>query len=360
MPPVDFVLRALGAKTVLFSQTGAVGRGEISLELGGHDDLRVRLGGGDPFLLKEIGAFWNRWDQRSVHIPPFVHPADEQYVRTSILLAVDGLRALLRDTFAVNRAEGARILSSKINQLRVARHVGLAVPETIVSSNYDDVCAFAAKHSRLCVKPFFPFVWQTDAGPRVANAALLSQAELVPEQVRLTPHIYQEFISKHFEVRVTAFGNYVAATAIPQTGSVDAVDWRANASYLAHLEPISVPDDVRAQIRHLMRRLSLRFGCLDFVVRPDGKWVFLEINETAQFLWQEDFCPECAILEPFARFLISRSEDFTWDPVQRSAELAAAAVETRVKNDPSYDALREEPPLRSRDFGIYDERAEVS
>ena len=37
-----------------------------------------------------------------------------------------------------------------------------------------------------------------------------------------------------------------------------------------------------------MRRLGLRFGALDFVVTPDDRWIFLEINSNGQWAWIED------------------------------------------------------------------------
>lgn len=37
-----------------------------------------------------------------------------------------------------------------------------------------------------------------------------------------------------------------------------------------------------------MNNLGLRFGALDFLVRPSGEWVFLEINPNGQWAWIED------------------------------------------------------------------------
>jgi hypothetical protein len=37
-----------------------------------------------------------------------------------------------------------------------------------------------------------------------------------------------------------------------------------------------------------MADLDLVYGALDFVVRPDGQWVFLEINAGGQYGWIED------------------------------------------------------------------------
>jgi D-alanine-D-alanine ligase-like ATP-grasp enzyme len=37
-----------------------------------------------------------------------------------------------------------------------------------------------------------------------------------------------------------------------------------------------------------MNMLDLRFGALDFLVTPEGEWVFLEINPNGQWAWIEE------------------------------------------------------------------------
>jgi glutathione synthase/RimK-type ligase-like ATP-grasp enzyme len=49
-----------------------------------------------------------------------------------------------------------------------------------------------------------------------------------------------------------------------------------------------VPAGVRVGVSALMGRLGLRFGTFDFIVTPDDRWVFLEINPNGQWAWIED------------------------------------------------------------------------
>jgi pyruvate carboxylase len=39
---------------------------------------------------------------------------------------------------------------------------------------------------------------------------------------------------------------------------------------------------VACGVTGLMRSLGLRFGALDFLVTPEGEWVFLEVNPNGQ------------------------------------------------------------------------------
>ena len=36
-----------------------------------------------------------------------------------------------------------------------------------------------------------------------------------------------------------------------------------------------------------MRRLGLRFGAIDLILTPDGRYVFLEINPNGAWLWMQ-------------------------------------------------------------------------
>jgi biotin carboxylase len=48
-------------------------------------------------------------------------------------------------------------------------------------------------------------------------------------------------------------------------------------------ELVTPPEQVTTGIRRLMDSFSLVYGALDFVITPDGEWVFLEINPTGQY-----------------------------------------------------------------------------
>ena len=74
--------------------------------------------------------------------------------------------------------------------------------------------------------------------------------------------------------------------------------------------------------RALLRRLGLVFGCIDFIVTPEGEYVFLEVNQMGQFLWVELANPEFPLLQAFAEFLVSQDPEFRFrsapDPASHS------------------------------------------
>lgn len=72
-----------------------------------------------------------------------------------------------------------------------------------------------------------------------------------------------------------------------------------------------------------MRRMGLVFGALDFIVTPEGDYVFLEVNEQGQFLWIEELNPNIPILDMFVQFLTHGKRDFIWNPSYQKHSIAA-------------------------------------
>jgi hypothetical protein len=74
-----------------------------------------------------------------------------------------------------------------------------------------------------------------------------------------------------------------------------------------------------------MQRLGIVFGCFDFVVTPDGKDVFLEVNQAGQFLFIEEYCG-LRLLDAFSEFLLQGRADFVWDEARASVRLSDISI----------------------------------
>lgn len=96
----------------------------------------------------------------------------------------------------------------------------------------------------------------------------------------------KRWVEKDYEARVIVIGGHITGFAIYAGSSRAHVDWRADYDSLTY-ELIDVPDAVSSGIRGLMKELDLVYGALDFVVRPDGGWTFLEVNPGGQYGWLE-------------------------------------------------------------------------
>lgn len=103
----------------------------------------------------------------------------------------------------------------------------------------------------------------------------------------------QEWVEHTHAVRLTAVDDRLFATEIHAATDETHVDWRTDYDALEY-QPADVPERVAEGVRRLLRTLDLRFGALDFLVTPEGEWVFLEINPNGQWAWIAQAAPDNA------------------------------------------------------------------
>ena len=105
----------------------------------------------------------------------------------------------------------------------------------------------------------------------------------------LAPVTFQEKVEKVSDIRVTVVGDDVFAAEILSQGRESSkVDWRAtddpNLEHRVH----ELPSALVSRCRRLVSHLGLNFGALDLALKPDGTYVFFEINPNGEWLWLED------------------------------------------------------------------------
>jgi glutathione synthase/RimK-type ligase-like ATP-grasp enzyme len=110
------------------------------------------------------------------------------------------------------------------------------------------------------------------------------------ESLETCPVIFQEYIPKSYEIRVTVIGEQIFAARIDSQagGGATSIDWRRYDIPKTPHSAYELPRVVRDQILALHRQLSLIYSSFDFVRTPCGEYVFLETNPFGQWLWIED------------------------------------------------------------------------
>ncbi len=273
-------------------------------------------------------SYWHRRRGDPVVDVPLLS-SDRHIAERETQRMVTGLMDMLSQTaFAVNAMRAARNAEDKIGQLRLARTLGMPLPETLVSNAPDRIRRFVADNETfgVVVKNFAPICWWGD-GLAAVNLTARLTADMLPDDtvLRLTPAIYQVQVPKAHEVRLTCIGAEQVAVALhSQQESAARIDWRGVAPQRLGIRRVDVPADVAARCSAFMAAAGLRFGCFDFIVTPQGEWVFLEINQMGQFLWIEQAAPEIALLQMFCDLLVQRDPGFRYR--WRAAEIGFGDV----------------------------------
>ena len=107
-------------------------------------------------------------------------------------------------------------------------------------------------------------------------------------RLRYGPAILQPNLPKAYELRVTVVGERVFAARIDsQASRLTALDWRHYEDPKVGYAAYDLPRDVADRCVRLVAGLGLSFGALDFIVTPDGRHVFLELNVNGQWAFVE-------------------------------------------------------------------------
>ncbi|PTL79432.1 MvdC/MvdD family ATP grasp protein [Vitiosangium sp. GDMCC 1.1324] len=256
-------------------------------------ELTSALGGeGGEVLLRTAAGDVRGEDVRSVWlrrvVPPRLDESLEPGWRDS---CVRESRAALEGVLDGLAAAGCRFINplgadavagNKPRQLRVAREVGLEVPRTLVTNDAARVRSFFAQvHGHMVAKMLTPLTQSMSGGqPFVYTSAIGPEhLEELEEGLRYSPMVFQERIDKARELRVAVVGGRCLVGAINATGSsAGQVDWRRTRPDECQWTPGELPEDVAARLVRLVAALGLVYGAADFIVTPEGRHVFLEVN----------------------------------------------------------------------------------
>ena len=205
------------------------------------------------------------------------------------------LWASLEDKNWISTFDATRTASGKPYQLKMAGACGFEIPETLFTSVPAEALEFYDRCSgNVIYKPQTIISSASEAGtpPRQVFTNRVRHEDLVQrkEEIRLAPCLFQEYVPKHVELRVTVIGDEIFAVAIhSQDSDLTKDDWRKYGEHWHKVrhEVFSLSEDVERSIREFMQRTGLAFGAFDFIVTPDGRTVFLEVNPSGQWLWLE-------------------------------------------------------------------------
>lgn len=175
-------------------------------------------------------------------------------------------------------------------QLQVAAQIGLEIPKTLISNRPESIREFHQHYGSIIAKPVRSgYVVKNGVECAVFTTKLEDEVFNDLSDAALSPTIYQEFLPKAYDIRVTIVGSKLFAVSIDSQSDPSAtIDWRKTENPLLPHSPITLPESLQRSLLELMSRLSLFYGAIDLVLTPDGRFVFLEINPNGQWLWIDE------------------------------------------------------------------------
>lgn len=189
----------------------------------------------------------------------------------------------ISDPYSIYKAE------NKLYQLKLAKKLGFKIPKTLITNCKNELIDFYKKNSeKIIIKPLSQSI--IDIGENQQEhifTNILSQEHIKNlENFDLTPCIYQEYIEKDCEFRITVINKKVFVAEIDsQVEEMSKTDWRkGNLKFYKS----SLPEDISMKCVQLVKELNLSFGAIDIIKNIKGEYFFLEINPNGQWVWIEN------------------------------------------------------------------------
>ncbi|MBA2649205.1 MAG: hypothetical protein H0U75_06310 [Legionella sp.] len=282
-----------------------------------------------PFENHFDSIWWRR--PRRPKIPDNLHEQDKNFAKIENSIYHDSIPFLLNEGACwINPIASHQKTRSKIVQLKLAQQCRFKIPETLITNSPEDIKAFllANKKNNIIYKPFSPHYWAGINETRIVYTDKISMDDLPSDQMlQAVPGIYQKYIEKKYELRVTCFGTHIQAIKIDSQNSSSPTDWRKIPRNDLQISEVQLPQPIKNKIILYMIKMGVVFGCFDFIVTPNDEYIFLELNEQGQFLWVEELLPELCYLEMFSEFIMNKRFDFTFKKTANRVHVAELYLE---------------------------------
>jgi glutathione synthase/RimK-type ligase-like ATP-grasp enzyme len=176
--------------------------------------------------------------------------------------------------------------------------MGLGIPHTIVSNEYEAIQAFITCFPKVIVKPIrYPggsFSLEDSLIEFTQPTNIFTQAMLdkaVREHRHFQPTLFQECIEKEFEIRSYYMKGAIYSMAIfSQSNEKTKIDFRNYDRDKPNRNvPYKLPQEIEEKICRFMEHMHYDTGSLDFIYHA-GTYTFLEVNTVGQFGWLSQHC----------------------------------------------------------------------
>ena len=240
----------------------------------------------------ELTPDWVIWNRRVMDpdLPPDFPKELEDIVFTETERSWQGL-LFTHSGRVVNRPQAEFVANNKMDQLLFSRAYGngIDIPETLLTNNPDLLRRFYDEGEKICHKLQKIGLVKKNGNQQIVYTNLVTDRNIEhADLIRRNPSLFQKYIPKEYELRITALEEKVVGIAIhSQDSELSKIDFRKYDFENVRYEKVDLPDHVGKFCSDLIKHYGLSFGEIDMIYTPSGEYVFLELNPNGQWLWLE-------------------------------------------------------------------------
>jgi glutathione synthase/RimK-type ligase-like ATP-grasp enzyme len=240
------------------------------------------------FNINGISNFTSVWFRRT-KLPEIIsnNEAEKLYLLSDYETLFDNIYNLIDTEKWLSNPHYIFKAENKLLQLKIAKSIGFIIPQTLITNSHKKLKSFIDKfQNNIIIKPIRQGRIRQKEGFETifTNKLSLDNIKTINE-FDLTPCIFQEYVDKEYEIRVTVIGEKVFSAKInSQISNETKIDWRKEKM---PFEKYELPKDISEKCILITKKLQLSFGAIDLIKKLNGEYVFLEINPNGQWAWLE-------------------------------------------------------------------------
>lgn len=243
-------------------------------------------------VVKELKVIWWRKPQEYRSHPQIKDEWAVKYSQDETKALLLSLPGLYPNAKWINNYYDLRLPSQRINQIPLAKKLGLLVPSTLVTNQYDAALKFLNNYPDCIIKPmnYSGFQHNDTQYACYTRSIDIVTLDTFRESIHLAPVFLQRRIPKKAEYRVTLIGDksFVCRIETNHLNDPDAaLDWRIiEPEKLNHI-PDCLPELYIKKLHQMLETLGLHFGAFDIIRDYNDALYLIELNPNGQWYWIE-------------------------------------------------------------------------
>ncbi len=243
---------------------------------------------GNKIDLSKIKSVWNTSPFR-IKISEELSDVTKPFVKAEWTEGIHSLWNSLQTKW-INHPESILSCVNRVKQLEIASGIGLETPKTLVTNSPEKLQEFYKKHNGEIIAKTLHSSEGLPEDKMIFTTRITKEDLERKEDLRYAPCMFQEYVPKITEFRVTIVGNTVHVAEIySQMSDKTKDDWRQYDDFekTPYKESI-LPTDISERLIKLMKLMNLEFGAVDLIKTPADEFVFLEINPNGRWWWIQE------------------------------------------------------------------------
>jgi len=305
---VERRLRSRGVKVVLFDTGRFPSEARITVSYRDSQPRYAIRMDGQVLRFDDVTSIWFRRPNRYIAHPSItdaeVRAVVEQDCGEFLNAFWDSMNCLMLP----GSPSAMKIAQRKPTHMARAKALGFDIAPTVFTNDPQEFLdLYREQEGRLIHKITANLTLQERMGTEFSRltCGVTRRDVMHAESVSLAPIVFQAYVPKRLELRVTVVGHRVFTAEIhSQESNRTHFDWRRyDLGATPHL-PHELPRDIADRCVQLVTQFGLTYGTIDLILTPDDRYVFLELNSAGEYGWIEQVTG-LPISDAVADFLMS-------------------------------------------------------